>query len=80
MAGPHTENFATAYDAIFGAQGLGRVNSCAEIGSLAQRFLSKPEDARTIGEAASRAAVALGGAMEKTREASEALLEKHARA
>jgi 3-deoxy-D-manno-octulosonic-acid transferase len=80
MAGPHTENFAPAYDAIFAAQGLGRVNSCAEIADLAHRLLSNAEEARAIGESASRAAVALGGAMEKTREAVEALLEQHARA
>ncbi len=80
MAGPHTENFAAAYDAIFAAQGCGRVQSCPEITQLARRFLSTAGDARAIGEAASRAAVALGGAMEKTREAIEALLENHARA
>jgi len=80
MAGPHTENFAPAYEAIFAAQGFGRVNSCAEITGLAHRLLSNPQDARAIGEAASRAAVALGGAMEKTREAVEALLQSHARA
>lgn len=80
MAGPHTENFVPAYEAIFAAQGLGRVRSCAEITQLAHRFLSDPQEARAIGEAAARAAVALGGAMEKTREAIEALLENHARA
>jgi 3-deoxy-D-manno-octulosonic-acid transferase len=80
MAGPHTENFTPAYDAIFAAQGLGRVKSCAEIAALAHRFLSNPDEAHTIGESASRAAAALGGAMEKTREAIEALLEKHAHA
>ncbi len=80
MAGPHTENFTPAYDAILAAQGLGRVNSCAEIAALARRFLSNADEARAIGETASRAAATLGGAMEKTREAIEALLEKHAHA
>lgn len=80
MAGPHTENFTPAYDAIFAAQGLGRVNSCAEIAALAHRFLSDPAEARAKGEAAARAAMAMGGAMEKTRERVEALLASHARA
>lgn len=80
LAGPHTENFVPAYNAIFAAQGAGQVSSCAEIVSLAGRLISNPAEARMMGEAAARAATTLGGAMEKTRERVEAMLASHARA
>ena len=35
LAGPHTENFAVSYDAIFAAQGAGRVRTAREIAALA---------------------------------------------
>ncbi len=74
MAGPHTENFAEAYDAIFGAQHVGRVHSCAEIVHLAGQWLADAQLARTAGVAAAQSAAALGGALEKTRSAIEGLL------
>jgi 3-deoxy-D-manno-octulosonic-acid transferase len=74
LAGPHTENFTAAYDTIFAAQGIGRVHSCAEITTAADRLLGDPVEARLLGEAASRSAATLGGALEKTRRAVEALL------
>jgi 3-deoxy-D-manno-octulosonic-acid transferase len=74
IAGPHTENFTQAYEAIFAAQGEGRIHSCAEIAALAGRWYSNPEDARAAGLAAARAAGELGGALEKTRQAVESLL------
>ncbi|MGH6876163.1 MAG: 3-deoxy-D-manno-octulosonic acid transferase [Rhizomicrobium sp.] len=79
MAGPHTCNFVSAYDAIFSAQGAGRVHNCAEIVDLAGRWLADPASVRAAGMAAAHAATALGGALEKTRAAIEALLV-HARA
>ena len=74
MAGPYTENFAGVYETIFAAQGEGRVHSCAEIVAIASRWLENPEAARTAGTAATGAAAALGGALEKTRIAIEAML------
>jgi 3-deoxy-D-manno-octulosonic-acid transferase len=79
LAGTHTENFAQAYGAIFAAQGIGRVSSAPEISAMAKRLIANPAEARTMGEAASQAAAALGGAVEKTMGAIEALLA-HARA
>jgi len=79
LAGPHTQNFTTAYDAIFAAQGAGRVQSCVEIVALAGDLLADPSAARSMGEAAARGAQTLGGAMEKTRAAIEDLLS-HAHA
>ena len=74
MAGPHTFNFIQAYDAIFTAQGAGRVHSSSEIASFAARLFADPAEARALGEAASRGAQTLSGAMERTRSAVEALL------
>jgi 3-deoxy-D-manno-octulosonic-acid transferase len=79
MTGPHTENFTPAYAAILKAQGDGRVHSCAEIVALATRLIERPEEARAMGDAAFAAASQMGGAVEKTRVAVEALLS-HAHA
>jgi 3-deoxy-D-manno-octulosonic-acid transferase len=74
MAGPYTDNFAGVYEMVFAGQGEGRVQSCAEIAALAARWLADPEAVRLAGEAAAGAAAALGGALEKTRVAVEAML------
>ena len=74
LAGPHTENFTPAFDAIFAAQGLGLVHSCSDIVSLAHRLTTNAGEARAVGEAAAYAAQLLGGAVQKTCVAVEALL------
>jgi 3-deoxy-D-manno-octulosonic-acid transferase len=74
LAGPHTQNFATAYDAIFAAQGGGRVASSAEIVAVAERLLCNPNDAIEMGKAAAKAAQTLGGAVDRTLNAVETLL------
>lgn len=79
LAGAHTENFTQAYGAIFAAQGAGCVSSASEIAAMAKRLLTNPAETKTMGEAATQAAAALGGAVEKTMSAIEALLI-HARA
>jgi 3-deoxy-D-manno-octulosonic-acid transferase len=79
LAGTHTENFTQAYGAIFAAQGAGRVSSAPQIAEMAARLITNPAEAKTMGDAASEAAAALGGAVEKTLSAVEALLP-HARA
>jgi 3-deoxy-D-manno-octulosonic-acid transferase len=66
MAGPHTFNFTTAYEAVFKAQGAGRVTSTSEIVALASKLLSDAAAARTLGEAAAEGARTLGGAVSKT--------------
>jgi 3-deoxy-D-manno-octulosonic-acid transferase len=77
LTGPHTGNFTQAYDAILAAQGAGRVASTAEIAAMAKRLIENPNEAKTMGEAAARAAAALGGAVVKTITAIEALLHAH---
>lgn len=80
LAGPHTANFADAYRAIFDAQGTGRVRSSREIAALAERLLSAPEDTAAMAKRAAAGAATLGGAVEKTRSAVEAMLASHAHA
>jgi 3-deoxy-D-manno-octulosonic-acid transferase len=80
LAGPHTFNFTSAYDAIFAAQKAGLVHSSAEITELAGRLLRNPAEAKQLGAAAEAAADELGGAVEKTVAAVEQLLSQHARA
>jgi 3-deoxy-D-manno-octulosonic-acid transferase len=74
MAGPHTENFTRVYDALFAAQGFGRARSSSEIAAFAAQLLSDVSEARRLGAAALHAAERLGGALEKTRAAVEAML------
>jgi 3-deoxy-D-manno-octulosonic-acid transferase len=80
LAGPHTENFVRAYDAILTMQGTGRVHTSGEIAALAADLLTDTAKTKSLGEAAARGADLLGGAVEKTRAAVEALLVSHARA
>lgn len=78
MAGPHTENFTAAYDAIFEAQGAGRVVTSGDIATLAHRVLTEPEVAQKMIQGAANGASTLGGAVGKTRAFVEELLVRHA--
>ncbi|MEJ0026156.1 MAG: 3-deoxy-D-manno-octulosonic acid transferase [Rhizomicrobium sp.] len=80
MAGPHTDNSASAYAAIFASQGLGLVRTSAEIAALAGRLLDRPEEAKALGDAAARGAASLGGAVAKTIAVVDSLLGGHATA
>ena len=80
LAGPHTFNFTSAYEAIFRLQGTGLVHSSAEIAQIAQRLLQDPSEAARLGKAATAAADTLGGAVAKTVAAIEHLLAQDARA
>jgi 3-deoxy-D-manno-octulosonic-acid transferase len=74
LAGPHTQNFTAAYEAIFAAQGSGRVLSSTELAVVAERLIVNSGEAVRLGKAAAQAAHSLGGAVERTRTAIEALL------
>lgn len=74
MAGSYTDNFARAYETIFAAQGCGRVRTSSEIVAFGQRLLTYPSEASRLGAAAAGAAKSLGGALEKTLNAVEAML------
>jgi 3-deoxy-D-manno-octulosonic-acid transferase len=75
LSGPHTFNFASAYEAIFRAQGLGLVHSAGEIAEAAAPFLSDPDFAKAKGEAARAGAEMLGGATAKTLAALKKLID-----
>jgi 3-deoxy-D-manno-octulosonic-acid transferase len=66
LAGPHTFNFTTAYEAVFAAQGCGRVDGSAEIAMLAAKLLGDGAEAKRLGQAAAAGAKELGGAVAKT--------------
>ena len=74
LAGPHTSNFGGEYARIFAAQGSGRVTSASEIVQLAGEWITQPETAQRMGEAAAQAAASLAGATARTRQAAETLL------
>lgn len=74
MAGPHTRNFAPAYDVIFTAQRTGRVSGSSDMAALAGQLIADPAKAKALRDAAAKAAASLGGALERTRTAVEALL------
>lgn len=78
LTGPYTFNFATAYDAILHAQGLGIVRSSAAIAEIARRLIRDPAEAKALGAAAATAAAKLGGAVIKTVAAVEQLLAPNA--
>jgi len=78
MAGPHTFNSQSAFDAVLGAQGTGRVTNSVEIAAFAERLLADPAAAKALGEAAARGAAKLGGAVDKTIAAVTGLLDSHA--
>jgi 3-deoxy-D-manno-octulosonic-acid transferase len=78
LAGPYTENFRDAYEAIFAAQGLGRVTSGDALAELVERLLADPAEARRLGHAAEKSVLALGGAVELTRQAIEEMLRARA--
>lgn len=78
LAGPHTQSAPGAYDAIFNAQGFGRVANSSDIAREAAKLLSNIALAKTAGEAAARGAATLSGAVGRTANALKVLL--HARA
>jgi 3-deoxy-D-manno-octulosonic-acid transferase len=80
LAGPHTFNFTTAYQAIFAAQKTGLVHSSAELAGITGHLFQNPAEAKRLGAAAAAAARELGGAVAKTVAAVEHLLCAHARA
>ena len=79
LAGPYTDNFREAYEAIFASQGVGRVATADELQTLAAQLLQDPAQVRALGQAAEKAVQSLGGALEQTRRTVETMLQSHAR-
>ncbi len=74
IAGPHTDNFAEIFRAVFDAQGFGRIDSAEELSRIAEDLLQDFSKARRTGELARSAAEKLGGALTITLEMAERLL------
>lgn len=75
LAGPNVTSAPGAYEAIFAAQGFGRVTSSADIAREAARLLSDATLANAAGEAAARGAATLSGAVSRTSDALKVLLD-----
>lgn len=78
LAGPHTANAVTAFDAVIAAQGFGWVHNSADIAREAARLLKDREAASLAGNAAARGAATLTGAVGKTVAALEKLFDARA--
>ena len=74
LAGPHTFNFTSAYEAIFRAQEVGCVTSAGDISALVASLLADPAKAQALGRAAASGAESLSGAIAKTMASVEKLL------
>lgn len=80
MAGPHIFNSESAFNAVLGAQGIGRVTTSVEIAAFAEALLLDPTKAKALGDAAARGAATLGGAVDTTIDTVTRLLAGHASA
>lgn len=78
LAGPHTANAASAYDAVLSAQGFGRVHNSADIVREAKRLLQDRDVAAQAGEAAARGGATLSGAVDRTITALKTMLDARA--
>jgi 3-deoxy-D-manno-octulosonic-acid transferase len=66
LAGPHTANARSAFEAVLGAQGFGRVITSGDIAREAARLIADPQAASAAGDAAARGAASLSGAVERS--------------
>ncbi len=78
LAGPHTANAASAYDAVLSAQGFGRVHNSADIVREATRLLQDREAAAQAGDAAACGGATLSGAVDRTITALKTMLDARA--
>jgi len=78
LAGPHTASAPTAYDAIFAAQGFGRVTSSTDIAREAARLLADAKAAAAAGLAAAQGAATLSGAVDRSVAQLKQLLDARA--
>ena len=78
LAGPHIVNSRTAFEAVFAAQGFGRVDNSADIAREAGRLLFDKAAAQAAGDAAARGAATLSGAVIRTAATVKMLLDARA--
>jgi len=80
LTGPHFENFQDAFDALHSAQGNEPVGTAEQIAQEVTALLSESAKAASRGEQAKLTVAQLAGALERTLDAAEELLRRHARA
>lgn len=78
LAGPHHANNPIAFDTILAAQGFGGIASSTDIAREATRLILDPAAATAAGAAAAQGAAQLSGAVGRTVEALQGLLDARA--
>ena len=79
ITGPHTENFSDIFKTLLNAQGLGVIPSGSGLAPLVARLAGDPGLAARLGEQARVAAESLSGALSRTLDSVEGLIDGHAR-
>ncbi len=80
LTGPHTENFDETFRALLAAQGNAPIRNAEELSREVIRLLSDPSETERLGARARSAVAQLAGALDRTVDAAEHLLARHARA
>lgn len=76
LCGPHTENFKAVMETFRQAEGILEVDSPRALETAVRSLLDKPSDRVELGVRAGRTVSASRGALERTADAIEALLDK----
>ena len=76
LAGPYTHNFKDAYAALYQNNGAIEVRTSDEMARQVTRLLSDAQAAQALREGADRALQSLGGALQKTLDAIQPLIEQ----
>ena len=79
LTGPHIENFEETFRTLLSAQGNEPIKSADELSREVAALLSDPEKAVRRGQRAKNAVSQMAGALERTLNAAEELLVRHAR-
>ena len=79
LTGPHMENFEDTFHALLAAQQNAPITSAAELSEEVLKILADPNIAAERGERAKAAVSEMAGALERTLNAAEELLSRHAR-
>ncbi len=80
LTGPYIENFKEAYRVLLSAQGNEPISTSEKLAQEIVALLSEPAMATQRGERAKNAVSQLAGALERSLDAAEELLTRHARA
>lgn len=79
LTGPHIDNFEETFRTLLSAQGTEPIKSADELSQDVAALLAEPEKAVMRGEKAKKAVSQMAGALERTLNAAEELLIRHAR-